>query len=138
MHVDVVVIGSGQAGVPLAVKLAHAGKRVVLAERGALGGTCVNTGCTPTKTMVASARAAHVARTAGRLGVRVEGLSVDYDAVRRRKDEIVQSWKDGTKRRIAGAGQNLELVLGHARFVAPREVEVAGRRISADTVVVNV
>ena len=76
MKVDVVIIGSGQAGVPLAARLAGAGRKVVLAERKALGGTCVNYGCTPTKTMVASARAAHVARTAGRLGVSAAGVKV--------------------------------------------------------------
>jgi pyruvate/2-oxoglutarate dehydrogenase complex dihydrolipoamide dehydrogenase (E3) component len=138
MHVDVVIIGSGQAGVPLAVKLAGAGKRVVLAERGAIGGTCTNTGCTPTKTMIASARAAHVARTAERLGVRVGSVSVDFGAVVRRKEEMIRIWQEGATRRIAAAGENLELVRGHARFVAPREIDVAGRRISADVVVVNV
>ncbi len=70
MKVDVIVIGSGQAGVPLAARLAEAGRRVLLAEARELGSTCVNDGCTPTKTMIASARAAHVARHAGRLGVR--------------------------------------------------------------------
>ena len=70
MKIDVIVIGSGQAGVPLATRLAEAGRRVVIAERKKLGGTCVNYGCTPTKTMVASAHAAHVARTAARFGVK--------------------------------------------------------------------
>jgi pyruvate/2-oxoglutarate dehydrogenase complex dihydrolipoamide dehydrogenase (E3) component len=138
MHVDVVVIGSGQAGVPLAVKLAGAGRRVVLVERGVLGGTCVNTGCTPTKTMIASARAAHVARTAERLGVASGPVTVDFSAVRKRKDEMVKSWREGIEQRIHRAGQKLELVQGHARFVGPRELEAAGRRISADTVVVDV
>ena len=71
MDADVIIIGTGQAGVPLATRLAAAGKRVTIIERAAPGGTCVNFGCTPTKTMIASAQAAHVARTAGRLGVRV-------------------------------------------------------------------
>jgi pyruvate/2-oxoglutarate dehydrogenase complex dihydrolipoamide dehydrogenase (E3) component len=84
MDFDVIVIGSGQAGVPLATRLAH-DRKVLLAERGALGGTCTNTGCTPTKTLVASARAAHVARTARRLGVRAEGVEVDFPAVIARK-----------------------------------------------------
>jgi pyruvate/2-oxoglutarate dehydrogenase complex dihydrolipoamide dehydrogenase (E3) component len=138
MHVDVVVIGSGQAGVPLAVKLAGTGRRVVLVERGVLGGTCVNTGCTPTKTMIASARAAHVARTAERLGVAAGPVTVDFAAVRKRKDEMVTTWREGIERRIDRAGKKLELVQGHARFVGPREIEAAGRRISADTVVVDV
>ena len=138
MKLDVIIIGSGQAGVPLAVKLAKAGKKVVVVERGALGGTCVNTGCTPTKTMVASARAAHVARTAGRLGVTVESVAVDFAKVRRRKDEMVTRWREGIERRLELAGPNLELVRGHAKFVGPREVNVDGRRLSADVVVVNV
>ncbi|HVE84686.1 MAG TPA: FAD-dependent oxidoreductase, partial [Myxococcales bacterium] len=87
--VDVVVIGSGQAGVPFASRMAEAGKKVVLIERGARGGTCVNVGCTPTKTMVASARAAHVARTGARLGVHAGEVKVDFPAVVARKDRIV-------------------------------------------------
>ena len=138
MNVDVVVIGSGQAGVPLSTKLAGAGKRVVLVERGDLGGTCVNTGCTPTKAMIASARAAHVARTAERLGVRVGSVGVDFSAIRRRKDELVTIWRDGVERRVANAAPNLELVRGHARFVAPRTIEVNGTTIAAEVVVIDV
>jgi len=138
MDLDAIVIGSGQAGVPLATRLAKGGKTVLLAERGELGGTCVNTGCTPTKTLVASARAAHVARTAGRLGVRTGGVSVDFPAVMARKDEIVRIWRQGVERRIAGAAPNLRLVRGHARLVGERTVEVAGERHRAGAVVVNV
>ncbi len=138
MQVDVVIVGTGQAGVPLALKLAGEGKRVVLCERGAVGGTCTNTGCTPTKTMIASARAAHVARTADRLGVRVSQVSVDFRAVVSRKNEMVRVWQESAQKRIDGAGKNLELVRGHARFVAPRTLEVAGRKLTADVVVVNV
>src|SRR6476620_2738666 len=95
MDVDVIIIGSGQAGVPLATRLAHAGRRVILAERQQLGGTCINYGCTPTKTMVASARAAHVARTAARLGVHTGEVRVDFAAVIARKNEIVSAWRKG-------------------------------------------
>src|SRR6266511_146725 len=125
MHADVIVIGSGQAGVPLAVRLAHADRRTILVERGAVGGTCVNSGCTPTKTMVASARAAHVARTAGRLGVHAREVAVDFPAVVRRKDAIVAEWRDVVRKKIAHGGPNLTLLEGHARFVAPRTIEVA-------------
>src|SRR5579885_532693 len=104
VRADVLVVGSGQAGVPLAARLAAAGKRVVLFERGDLGGTCINVGCTPTKTMVASARAAHVARTARRLGVETGPVTVDLAAVVDRKDAIVARWRAGVERRIAGAG----------------------------------
>jgi pyruvate/2-oxoglutarate dehydrogenase complex dihydrolipoamide dehydrogenase (E3) component len=93
MRTDVIVIGSGQAGVPLAARLAEAGQRVLLAEARELGGMCVNNGCTPTKTMIASARAAHVARHAGRLGVRAGEVTVDLPAVVDRKDAIVRQWR---------------------------------------------
>src|SRR5689334_9516234 len=98
-HLDVLVLGSGQAGVPLATRLARAGRAVALVERGELGGTCVNTGCTPTKTMIASARAAHVARTAGRLGVRAGDVTVDLGAVVDRKDATVRRWREGVAKR---------------------------------------
>lgn len=135
---DVLIIGSGQAGVPLAARLANEGKRVVLVERSAVGGTCVNYGCTPTKTMIASARAAHVARTGARLGVHSDNVTVDVAAVFARKDAIVKRWRDGVQKRIDGAGENLRLVKGHARFVADKTVEVDGERISAPNVVINV
>jgi pyruvate/2-oxoglutarate dehydrogenase complex dihydrolipoamide dehydrogenase (E3) component len=132
------IVGSGQAGVPLAVRLAAAGKRVVLFERGDLGGTCVNVGCTPTKTMVASARAAHVARTAGRLGVRVATVEVDLARVVDRKDGVVARWRSGVEGRLRGAGERLRLVRGHARFVAPATIECAGETFSAPVVVLDV
>ncbi|HEY2902682.1 MAG TPA: mercuric reductase [Polyangia bacterium] len=143
---DVIIIGTGQAGVPLASKLAAAGQRVLIVERGVLGGTCVNSGCTPTKTMIASARAAHVARTAGRLGVRLgrgddDGsaeVRVDFSAVVARKNAMVQRWRQGIEKRLAAGGSNLTLLRGHARFVAEREIDVAGRRYSANAVVINV
>lgn len=138
MPQDVIVVGSGQAGIPLATRLAASGKRVLLVERGALGGTCTNTGCTPTKTLIASARAAHVARTAGRLGVRTGEVRVDLAAVVDRKDAIVRRWHKAIEARLAKAGDRLELVRGHARFVGDRTIEVGGRRERAETVVVNV
>jgi Pyridine nucleotide-disulphide oxidoreductase len=137
MDFDAIAIGSGQAGVPLATRLARSGKKVLLAERGDLGGTCINTGCTPTKTLVASARAAHVARTAGRLGVRVEAVQVDFPAVIARKDEIVRSWQQGVARRIAAVGPNLRLVRGHARLVGDRTVEIGGERYRAASTILN-
>jgi len=138
MRTDVIVIGSGQAGVPLATRLAGAGRSVLLAESGELGGTCVNDGCTPTKTMVASARAAHVARSAGRLGVRTGAVEVDLRAVVDRKDAIVRQWREGVAKSLNRAGERLTLVRGRARFVAGREIEVDGQRHSAETVIVNV
>jgi len=137
MHHDVIVIGSGQAGVPLATRLAAAGKRVLLAERKNLGGTCINYGCTPTKTMVASARAAHVARHAARLGVHTGDVRVDLSAVVDRKNDIVRQWRSGVQRRLTGAGERLQVAFGHARFVGPRRLEIAGEVHDADCVVLN-
>lgn len=138
MKVDVIVIGSGQAGVPLAARLAEAGRRVIIVEAGHLGGSCVNVGCTPTKTMVASARAAHVARTAGRLGVRTGAVEVDLNAVVERKDAIIGRWRSGVEKRLQRAGENLTVLRGRARFVGAREIEVNGERHNADAVIVNV
>jgi len=136
--VDVLIVGSGQAGVPLATRLAAAGKSVVVVERGNVGGTCVNAGCTPTKTLVASARAAHVARTGQRLGVRAGEVVVDFAAVMARKADMVRRWRAGPERRLTTGGERLRLVRGHARFVAPRTVEVNGDRYEGTNVVINV
>jgi len=135
---DVLIIGTGQAGVPLATRLAEEGKRVLIAERGAPGGTCVNTGCTPTKTLIATARAAHVARTAARLGVHVGDVSVDFAQTFARKDEIVKRWQEGVVKRLEAHGDKLRFLHGHARFVGPRELDIGGQRYGAQTVVVNV
>ena len=92
-YVDVLIIGSGQAGAPLSWRLARAGRSVVLAERGHLGGTCVNVGCTPTKTFIASAEAAHRARRAGELGVETGDVHVDWARVLDRKRDVVETWR---------------------------------------------
>ena len=138
MRYDVIVIGTGQAGVPLAARMAEAGQQVLIAERGELGGTCVNDGCTPTKTMIASARAAHVARNALRLGVHAGEVRVDFGAVVDRKDRIVRQRREGVQQRLARAGEKLTLVRGPARFTGARQVEVGGQRHDAQTIVVNV
>lgn len=138
MKVDVIVIGSGQAGVPLAARLAESGRDVIIVEASHLGGSCVNVGCTPTKTMVASARAAHVARGAARLGVKTGAVEVDLAAVVDRKNAIVEQSRGGVRRRLEHAGERLKLIEGHARLVGEREVEVNSEHHSADTVIVNV
>src|SRR3989442_1858861 len=138
MKADVIVVGSGQAGVPLATRLARAGKQVILVERGELGGTCVNTGCTPTKTMMASARAAHVARTSARLGVRAGPVEVDLAAVVDRKDAVVRRWREGLEKKLRSAGEKLTLLRGQAHFVGERGIEVAGERHAAEPIVLNV
>jgi len=135
---DAIVIGSGQAGPFLAVRLAKAGMKTAFIEREHLGGTCVNDGCTPTKTLVASARVAHVARRAGEYGVRVGStVSVDMQAVKARKDGVVAQSVDGLSKWIAGTA-NLTLVWGHARFVGPHVVEVNGATLEADKIFINV
>lgn len=135
---DSIVIGAGQSGPSLAVRLAKAGEKVALVERRGLGGTCVNDGCIPTKTLVASARAAWVARSAARWGVDVGGpISVDMKRVKARKDEVVQSSRDGLASWIGGTS-GLELVAGQARFVGLRRISVGGATFEAKRVFINV
>lgn len=138
MKVDVIVIGSGQAGVPLARRLADAGRRVLIVERSQLGGTCVNYGCTPTKTMVASARAAHVARNCRRLGVEAGPVKVNLSAIVDRKDAVVREWQVNLLKRLDTDPERLRLIRGHARFVDQRQIEVAGERYEAEIVIINV
>src|SRR5881397_4178196 len=110
-HYDALVVGAGQAGVPLARAFAAAGRRTALVEREHVGGTCINEGCTPTKTMVASARVAYLARRAADYGVRAGAVTVDMAAVRQRKRYIVDSFRSGSERRIT-ATTGLDLVVG--------------------------
>lgn len=119
---DAVVIGSGQAGGPLAQALAQAGRRTALVEREHIGGTCINEGCTPTKTMVASARVAYLARRAADYGVQTGPVSVDLAVVRQRKREIIASFRGGSERRITEAG--VDLIDGEASFTAPHMLDV--------------
>lgn len=140
-QVDVLIIGSGQAGGPLATAFAGAGKRVVLVEREHLGGTCVNVGCTPTKTMIASGRAAYMARRAGDYGVHTGDVTVDMAAVRARKRDIVEQWREGSEERLLGK-DNPRTVFGEARFTGPKAVHVAlngggEERFTAETIVID-
>jgi pyruvate/2-oxoglutarate dehydrogenase complex dihydrolipoamide dehydrogenase (E3) component len=137
MTYDAIVIGSGQGGVPLATLLAGSGRRVLLAERAEPGGTCVNRGCTPSKSLIASAQAAHDARRAGRLGVHAE-VRVDFRAVMERVDGIIRQWRRVLDEKLAAAAPNLVVARDHARFAGPRRVEVAGEVHEAAAVVVNV
>lgn len=141
-NIDDVVIGSGQAGGPLAGALAGAGRRVALIEREHVGGTCVNEGCTPTKTMVASARVAYLARRAAAYGVEVGPVRVDLARVRERKRAMVESFRGGSERALEQR-EGLELVRGEARFLGPREIAVrlsggGERRLRAERVFINV
>lgn len=135
---DVVVIGAGQAGPSLAVRLAEAGKRVALVERRGLGGTCVNDGCIPTKTLIASARAAWMARSAAPYGVDVSGgVSVDMKRVKARKDAVVQESRESLASWIRST-KGLTLVSGHARFEDARTVRVGDDLFEAEQLFVNV
>ncbi|MGW5112890.1 mercuric reductase [Nocardia sp. NPDC004123] len=139
-HYDTIVIGASQGGRFLPVELAKAGQRVALVERGQLGGVCVNIGCTPTKTMVASARLAHQARRAAEYGVRIGPVSVDLAAVRERKRAMVAGARENYASRLAQDG--LDLIEGEAHFTWPKSVEVAStdggrRQISAPVIVID-
>ena len=112
---DAIIIGSGQAGTPLATTLAQAGMRTVLIEREHIGGTCVNEGCTPTKTMVASGRVAYLARRAADYGVNTGAISIDLGKVRQRERDIVESSRNGSQARLEKAA-NLDLIFGDASF----------------------
>lgn len=141
-RLDAVIIGTGQGGKPLAGALAEAGWKSAIIEREErVGGTCVVRGCTPTKTMIASARVAHLARRASDYGVRTGDVSVDLERVRERKREIVDSWS-GANRKEMERHETLELIMGEARFVGERKLEVAlrdggVRRLAADHVFIN-
>jgi pyruvate/2-oxoglutarate dehydrogenase complex dihydrolipoamide dehydrogenase (E3) component len=135
-HYDAIVIGSGQAGGPLSTALARAGRRTALIEREHIGGTCINEGCTPTKTMVASARVAYLARRAADYGVRTGEISIDMPRVRQRKRDIVESFRSTSERRIIGT-PGLDLVRGEARFVSSHVVEVDGQELTAERMFIN-
>jgi pyruvate/2-oxoglutarate dehydrogenase complex dihydrolipoamide dehydrogenase (E3) component len=122
-HYDAIIIGSGQGGNPLAVALSAKGKRTAMIERGAVGGTCVNYGCTPTKTMVASARVAYLARRAQDFGIHVGEVSVDMPAVRARKRGIVDIWRTGSEKRLATAPL-VDLLRGEGSFTGPKQLRV--------------
>jgi pyruvate/2-oxoglutarate dehydrogenase complex dihydrolipoamide dehydrogenase (E3) component len=133
---DAIVIGAGQAGGPLASALARSGRRTALIEREHVGGTCINEGCTPTKTMVASARVAYLARRGGDYGVSTGPVTVDMGRVRERKRAIVKSFRAGSLRRIEAA-EGLDLICAEARFTGPKRVAVDGRVLEADLVFLN-
>jgi pyruvate/2-oxoglutarate dehydrogenase complex dihydrolipoamide dehydrogenase (E3) component len=143
-HYDVLILGSGQAGNPLAVALAARGKRTALVEREAVGGTCINYGCTPTKTMVASAEIAYLAGRGREFGVDIGSIRVDMAAVRERKRNMVKTWREGSEKRLA---KGVDLIRGEGSFLAPttpgvktilvRLNEDGELRITADIVVID-
>jgi len=138
---DAIIIGAGQAGTPLSTALAEAGMRTALLERIHVGGTCVNDGCTPTKTMIASGRVAYLARRGTDYGVHTGPISVDIQKVRERKRNIVNSFRNVSQSRIEKT-KNLELIFGEAHFTGPKTVEVrlkdaTKRTLSAKYIFIN-
>jgi pyruvate/2-oxoglutarate dehydrogenase complex dihydrolipoamide dehydrogenase (E3) component len=138
---DVLIIGAGQAGVPLAHAFAQAGKRTLLIEEKHIAGTCINEGCTPTKTMVASARVAYLVNRAADYGVKAGKTEVDLKKVRQRKRDIVESFRSSSERRI-DAAENLDQILGTASFSGPKRVQVKtkdGRKeeFNAENIFIN-
>ncbi len=140
-HYEAIVIGAGQAGTPLSVALAKAGRKTALIESQHVGGTCVNVGCTPTKTMVASARIAYLARRAADYGIRCGPVDVDLGQVHRRKQAIVDDFRAGVQRRLEDT-ENVELIFGEAYFTGPNVIEVrlasgGTRTLTADSIFIN-
>jgi pyruvate/2-oxoglutarate dehydrogenase complex dihydrolipoamide dehydrogenase (E3) component len=135
---DAVIIGTGQSGPALARRLVAAGQQVAIIERKLFGGTCVNTGCTPTKTMVASAYAAHLARRAAEYGVTVGGpVGVDMKAVKARKDAVSGASRNAVERSLKTL-KGCTVYEGHARFVGPKQVNVGEEELRAERVFINV
>ncbi|MBT1156622.1 FAD-containing oxidoreductase [Aminobacter anthyllidis] len=134
---DAIIIGCGQAGPPMAGRLTAAGHTVALIERKLVGGTCVNTGCKPTKTMVASAYAAHLARTGADYGVSTGTVSVDMKAVKARKDKVTVDSRSGLEDWIAGM-KGCTLYRGHASFEGPHEVRVGDELLHGERIFINV
>ncbi len=136
MKYDAIIIGSGQAGNPLSQALAKLGKSVALIDYSYLGGTCVNTGCTPTKALIGSARVAHYARNAARWGVNAGFVTVDLPEVMRRKNEIVEKSRTALETNVQ-VQPNIHLYKGRARFIGPKQVEVLTNKLEADQIFID-
>src|SRR3954454_20594414 len=139
---DAIIVGSGQGGTPLSKKLAKAGWRTALVEKRFIGGTCVNTGCTPTKTMIASAKAAYTVANARALGIIINDYSIDIETVHERKRKVVENFRNGSQQGLEKT-ENLTLFFGTASFVDKKKlhVELEGGKteiITADKIFLNV
>ncbi len=135
-HYDAIVIGSGQAGTPLSIALAKAGRKTALVESQHVGGTCINVGCTPTKTMVSSARVAYLARRAADYGIQCGAVTIDMAQVHQRKQAIVDDFRKGEERRLQDTG-NVKLIFGQAHFAGPNVVEVNLNAGGTQTLIAN-
>ncbi len=135
---DAIIIGTGQAGPSLARRLAGAGQRVAIVERNRFGGTCINTGCTPTKALVASAYVAHTARRAGEYGVTIGGdVGVDMRRVKARMDDIRGTSRHAVERSLRNTA-DITVIRGHARFTSSRAVQVGDETLAAERIFINV
>src|ERR1043166_7875837 len=135
---DAIIIGTGQAGPSLAVRLADTGMKVAIIERKRFGGTCVSSGCIPTKTLVASARAAHVARRAGDYGVTIPGsIAVDMKKVKARKEAVGRQSSEGLQKWLRNTN-NLTVIEGHAHFADAHQISVGDELLEADKFFINV
>ncbi len=134
---DAIIVGAGQAGPAIAARCSKEGLRTAMIERGPFGGTCVNVGCIPTKTLVASARAIHLARRGDEFGFSGADIRVEMRRVKARKDGIVQQSREGVEGWMRGL-KDTEVIVGEARFVAAATLEVAGRRLTAPRIFLNV
>jgi pyruvate/2-oxoglutarate dehydrogenase complex dihydrolipoamide dehydrogenase (E3) component len=134
---DAIIVGAGQAGPPLAGRLTEAGQTVAVIERKLVGGTCVNYGCIPTKTLVASAHAAHLARRGSEYGVGTGEITVDMAKVKARKDKVMLDDRHGVESWLQGM-KGCTFIRGHARFESPHTIDVDGRLLGADKIFLNV
>ncbi|CDZ79212.1 Mercuric reductase [Legionella massiliensis] len=137
-HYDAIVIGAGQAGPSLAVRLANEGLKTALIERNKFGGTCVNTGCIPTKTLVASAEVAYLAKRAIDFGIEISGsIKADWQKVKARKDAVVYKASQGVEHWLRNTA-NIDVYHGHARFIDNRSISVNNESLSANKIFINV
>ena len=138
---DVIIIGAGQAGTPLAKKMARAGKKTAIVEKRLVGGTCINDGCTPTKTWVASAKAAYMMQHSGKLGVHVKDFTIDMLFIKKRKDEIVDQFRDGSQNGLEET-KGVDLIFGEAYFTGEKTLTIklkggGTQELTADLIFIN-
>ena len=136
MRYDAIIIGSGQAGAPFSYRLADRGWTVALVEKGRLGGTCINTGCTPTKTMIHRAQVAHYARNAARWGIVAHAVSADLPKIVAQKDALIRGRRDRHEKQIASRPK-MHLYRGEARFLGPRQLSVEGEVLESEKIFIN-
>ncbi|MBB6238367.1 pyruvate/2-oxoglutarate dehydrogenase complex dihydrolipoamide dehydrogenase (E3) component [Pedobacter sp. AK013] len=140
-HYDAIIIGAGQAGTPLAKRLAEAGKKTAIIEKRYVGGTCINDGCTPTKAMIASARAVYQARKATELGVEVGAIKINFEKIKQRKDDIVNQFRSSSEKGLKNT-KGLELIFGTARFSDKKELTISlnngsEKKVTAEWIFIN-